>query len=51
MIVRGLINDLLLEHATRFQRGLATGDSLGELYKQFNRIGSTHVVAFDEIDI
>jgi cell division control protein 6 len=51
MVVRGLVNELLPEHASRFpKRGLGTGDAFDELYRQFDRLGGTHLVVFDEID-
>ena len=51
MVVRGLVNELLPEHASHFpKRGLGTGDAFDELYRQFDRIGGTHLVVFDEID-
>ena len=51
VILRTLVNDLLPEHASRFpKRGLGTGDAFDELYRQFDRIGGTHLVVFDEID-
>jgi len=51
IFVRGLVNDLLLDHASRFpKRGLGTGDAFDELYRQFDRLGGTHLVVFDEID-
>ena len=51
MVVRGLVNELLPDHASRFpKRGLGTGDAFDELYQQFDRLGGTHLVVFDEID-
>ena len=51
MVVRSLVNELLPDHASRFpERGLGTGDAFDELYRQFDRIGGTHLVVFDEID-
>jgi orc1/cdc6 family replication initiation protein len=51
MVIRGLVNDLLPDHASHFpKRGLGTGDAFDELYRQFDRIGGTHLVVFDEID-
>ncbi|PSQ32041.1 cell division control protein Cdc6 [Halobacteriales archaeon SW_6_65_46] len=51
MVVRDLVNELLPDHASRFpKRGLGTGDAFDELYQQFDRLGGTHYVVFDEID-
>ena len=51
MVVRSLVNKLLPDHASRFpKRGLGTGDAFDELYQQFDRLGGTHFVVFDEID-
>ena len=51
MVVRGLVNELLPDHASQFpKRGLGTGDAFDELYNQLDRIGGTHLVVFDEID-
>ncbi|NLV03622.1 orc1/cdc6 family replication initiation protein [Haloferax volcanii] len=51
MVVRRLVNDLLPPHASDFpKRGLGTGDAFDELYTQLDRIGGTHIFAFDEID-
>ena len=49
--VRGLADGRLFVRASRFLgRGLETGDAFDELYRQFDRIGGTHLVVFDEID-
>ena len=51
MVVRSLVNGLLPDRASQFpERGLGTGDAFDELYRQFDRIGGTHLVVFDEID-
>lgn len=51
MIVRRLVNELLPETASEFpKRGLGTGDAFEELYTQFDRLGGTHLIVFDEID-
>lgn len=51
MIVRGLVNELLPDNASEFpKRGLGTGDAFEELYVQFDRLGGTHLIIFDEID-
>ncbi|RLM83888.1 cell division control protein Cdc6 [Halobellus sp. Atlit-38R] len=51
MVVRRLVNDLLPSHTSDFpKRGLGTGDAFDELYTQLDRVGGTHLFAFDEID-
>lgn len=51
MVVHSLVNTLLPPDASSFpKRGLGTGDAFDELYQQFDRIGSTHLFVFDEID-
>lgn len=51
MVVRRLVNTLLPADASPFpKRGLGTGDAFDELYQQFDRIGGTHLMVFDEID-
>ena len=50
-VVRRLADGRLFVRTSRFLgRGLETGDAFDELYRQFDRIGGTHLVVFDEID-
>ncbi|WP_241990654.1 hypothetical protein [Halorubrum sp. CGM5_25_10-8B] len=50
-MVRSLVDGQFFVRASRFsERGLGTGDAFDGLYRQFDRIGGTHRVVWDEIN-